>query len=269
MYDPSDYDYSEFSPDIQAQFAGMTRKEGPINVFSFDYDAYNYPEGVSHTRQISLSGVVRDKWLATLPTESQDEFYTQHQIADTERAYWIDKELEERKKSRLKEMVVKGATFMAAGAAVPMLFSPATGGLYATTAGTAGMGVAPSGAAYITEAGLPAALQAAPAATGSLAGLSAAAAVPSVLDNLWSFGESIVGTIKTGLGFIAKGEQISQVFDTEADTTGAQEYRRLVEQGQITGPGALSAGPGMLEGVDPVMIYLIGGIVLLFLSMRR
>ena len=135
-------------------------------------------------------------------------------------------------------------------------------GLPASLQVPAGMGVTASGLPYITEAGLPASMQAPAAIT----------AAPSLLDKIWTAGKDMGGLVSAALGYGKELQQIlSPVFQTQyptvADSTGAAEYTKLADQGIITGftmPGEVTPGE-----TGPNTLYIIGGIVLLFLLMRR
>ena len=95
---------------------------------------------------------------------------------------------------------------------------------------------------------------------------------PSLLDKIWTAGKDLGGVVTAALGY-GKGVQqiLSPIFETlyptVADSTGAAEYTKLADQGNVTGltiPGV----PGVPGETDSTL-YIVGGIVLLFLLMRR
>lgn len=248
------YDYSEYPADIQAQFAGMTRKPGPETILSYDYDAYNYPAGTSHTRQLALSGVVLKKWLATQPSETQAKFFAQHKLADAAIEHEIEREMAARRKGRYQEMAWKGGAFLGAGALVPVAGEALFGGA------EAGLAIAPSGLPYITEAGLPASLQAAPAAaTGSLAaGLSAAE-----LATLASAGFGIYKGIEDQ-------QMQEEALEMQRDYLESEKARALVDAGLVYVPQPQTGQPliyqtppaEQIQNYMPLLIVVIAAFLL-------
>ena len=234
---------------------------------------FNLP---THDRIVELN-----RYVPTLTEAEKAIFYqtnVSHAAAVTAQ---YDRERAEARKEHEWKTWTSVAGFGLAGAALTPVVSSVFGG---SAAGTA---LAPSGASYITEAGLPASLQV-PAGmevtasglpyitdAGLPASIQAPAAItaqPGLLDKIWTAGKDMGGIVSAALGYGKELQQIlSPVFQTqyptEADTTGSAEYTKLADQGKITGftmPGEVTPGE-----TGPNTLYIIGGIVLLFLLMRR
>ena len=214
----------------------------------------------------------------------------------------IKRERETAKREHWQDFTVKAGTFAAAALAAPAVlgFGPATGGLYApgSILGPAvvaeGMAISPAGLPYITDAGLAPSLQpAAPSlldslynlgkpvveiaspvigAVGSLAKPVVEIASP-VIDVVGSLVKPVVETTSSVLDAVGAlketAAKVQNIFSDSSvpETTGQAEYQKLLTQGQLTGAPGVPGVTGA-AGADSDMLYIIGGIVLLFLFMR-
>jgi len=111
----------------------------PTNAEIIAAQKYYYDLGVSVAGK--RLGPERDQWIAsqkarteyvaTLTPEEQKVFSTANISMNAAVQDQIDRELATREREHLQSFTKTAGTFVAAGAALPILFGPATGGLYA------------------------------------------------------------------------------------------------------------------------------------------
>jgi len=205
------------------------------------------------TGLLGITQAQLDEWNALSPEEQ------------AARAYAVKKEMDKRKEAaRLKQWEVGVALggFMAA----PVIF-PAGGQTYLF-----------GGQPVITIADVPAGSTAAelglPPSTITGAAGETAGGIGGALSGLWNLGKPAVETVSSVIGAVgALKETATKVQNIFSDSsvpaeTGMAEYQKLQTQGQLTGaPASLVAPDGI--ATDTSMLYIAGGLLLLFLLTRK